>query len=178
MKRVLVIGSGGSGKSTFSRRLREVTGLKLVHLDKLYWKPNWTETPKEEWRNIVAEIIKEDEWILDGNFGGTMEMRMDRCDTVITLDTSRYVCVYRAVWRVANFRTSDDRPDMAEGCDERFDWDFIKWIWNYQNDSGLRVEALIEKFKDKKEIIRIRSNRGAKKFFAGLEYEESGMEKG
>ncbi len=102
MKKVLVIGSGGAGKSTFAKRLSEKTGLEVIHLDQLYWQPNWVETPKDEWQEIVKEIIEGDEWILDGNFGGTMEMRIEACDTVIFLEMPRTVCVYRILYLLGN----------------------------------------------------------------------------
>ena len=95
MRRVLVIGSCGAGKSTFSRRLHKLTGLPLLHLDRHYWKPGWVESEVDEWKAKVEELIAGDEWIIDGNYGGTMEMRMRRADTVIWLDLPRYLCTYR-----------------------------------------------------------------------------------
>ena len=163
MKKILVIGSGGAGKSTFARRLGEKTGIEVIHLDKLYWKPNWTETPKDEWRKIVGKIIKKDEWIMDGNFGGTMEMRIDACDIVIFLDFPRTVCVYRALKRwIAYYKTN--RPDMTEGCNEKFDLKFLGWIWNFEKNAKPRIENLLEKFQNEKTIIRLPSKREVENF--------------
>lgn len=92
-----MIGSGGSGKSTFSRRLGEITGLPVIHLDKLHWRPNWTPTPADEWREMVQTEIDREAWIMDGNFGGTREMRMKAADTIIMLDVPRWLCLYRIV---------------------------------------------------------------------------------
>ena len=167
MKKVLVIGSSGAGKSTLSRRLREATNLKLIHLDQLHWKPNWTEPSKDEWRKIVAETVKEDEWIMDGNFSGTMEMRIEACDTVIFLDLPRVVCVYRILKRVA-FYKKGSRPDMAEGCDERFDWEFIKWVWGYPNRTKPKVEALLKKHQNEKNIFHLKSKRDVENFLTNL----------
>ncbi len=164
MKKVLVIGSGGAGKSTFARRLGEKTRLEVIHLDKLYWKPNWTETSKDEWQKIVGEIIKGGEWIMDGNFGGTMEMRFAACDTVIFLDFPRTVCVYRALKRwIAYYKTN--RPDMTEGCNEKFDLEFLGWIWNFEQTAKPRIENLLEKFQNEKTIIRLESKREVENFF-------------
>lgn len=165
MKKVLVIGSGGAGKSTFARRLSEKTGLEVIHLDQLYWKPNWVETPKGEWQEIVKEIIEGDEWILDGNFGSTMEMRIEACDTVIFLEMPRFVCVYRIFKRVAKYRNKT-RPDMAEGCNEKFDLKFFGWIWNFEQTAKPRIKKLLDKFQNEKTIIRLKSKREVEKFFA------------
>ncbi len=81
MKKIIVIGSGGAGKSTFSRRLGEVTGIPVIHLDQLYWRPNWEKTPAPEWEAAVAELVRGETWIMDGNFGGTREIRMRAADT-------------------------------------------------------------------------------------------------
>lgn len=164
MKRILVIGSSGAGKSTFSRRLHETTNLKLIHLDQLHWKPNWTEPSKEEWRKIVEKTVKGDEWIMDGNFSGTLEMRIEACDAVIFLDLPRTVCIWRILKRVA-FYKKGSRPDMAEGCDERFDWEFIKWVWDYPNRTKPKVEALLKKYQNEKAIFRLESNRDVEDFF-------------
>lgn len=166
MKRVLVIGSAGAGKSTFARKLGEKTGLEVIHLDKLYWKPNWVETTdKTEWRRILAEILKGESWIIDGNYGDTMEMRLEASDTVILLDFSRYVCIWRALKRVFLYRNAT-RPDMAEGCNERFDWEFLVWIWNYPKRSKPKVEARLKRVEKEKTIIRLKSNREIEEFFA------------
>jgi adenylate kinase family enzyme len=164
MKRILVIGSSGAGKSTFARRLHEATGLKLIHLDKIHWKPNWTEPSKDEWRKILENAIKDKEWIMDGNFGGTMEMRLGACDTAIFLDMPRVICVYRILKRIIIYR-KENRPDMAEGCNERFDWKFIKWVWNYPTRSKPKVEELLKRFESEKTVIQLKSKQDIENFF-------------
>lgn len=158
MKKILVIGSSGAGKSTFARRLHEATGLKLIHLDRLYWKPNWVETTdKNEWRETVAEALKGESWIIDGNYSGTLEMRIEACDTVIMLDLPNYICSWRVFKRALVYRKGI-RPDMADGCDEKFDWEFLKLTWNYPTRSKPKVEALLKRFRDEKSVIRLKSN--------------------
>ena len=164
MKKIIIIGSSGAGKSTFARRLGEVTGLEVIHLDRLFWKPNWTETPKDKWLEIVEDIVQGDSWIIDGNYSGTMEPRFKACDTVIFLETPRTVCIYRILNRVALYRP-DSRPDMAAGCHEKFDWEFIKWVWGYPSRSKPKVEAFINRFQDKK-IIRLKSKKDMENFLA------------
>jgi adenylate kinase family enzyme len=152
MKRVVVIGSGGSGKSTFSRKLGEVTGLRVVHLDQLYWHPGWVKTPREEWIPIVQSEIDKSEWIIDGNFGNTRAMRMAAADTIIMLDAPRWLCMYRILKRRLTYREGS-RPDMAEGCHERFDTEFILWVWNFPRDGGRRAMDEIAELNGKRVVI-------------------------
>ena len=152
MKKIIVIGSGGSGKSMLSRRLGEKLGLAVVHLDQLYWRPGWVETPREEWVEIVRRELARDSWIMDGNFGGTRKMRMQAADTVIFLDLPRYLCMYRILKRTLIYRRGQ-RPDMATGCDERFDLEFIMWVWNYPKSGRRRLIDELSLFDDKKIII-------------------------
>lgn len=166
MKRVLVIGSSGAGKSTFAKRLHDLTGLKLIHLDRFYHKPNWGQPTEEEWLGIVKELIKEDEWIIDGNFGGTMEIRMKRCDTVVWLDLPRTVCTYRILKRTVKF-WNKSRPDMAEGCRERFDWEFLKYVWNFPRVTKPKIEARLEKMKHF-DLFHLKSDKEIEKFFVGV----------
>ncbi|HEX8735667.1 MAG TPA: DNA topology modulation protein [Pyrinomonadaceae bacterium] len=167
MKKILVIGSSGAGKSTFARLLGEKTGLEVIHLDKLYWKPNWVETTdKDEWKATVQKALDGDAWIMDGNYSGTLEMRLEKCDTVIFLDMPRALCVYRILKRLA-FHRPGARPDMTEGCDERFDREFIKfieWTWNYPSRSKPKVEALLKRCENEKTIIRLKSKREVENF--------------
>lgn len=127
MKKVIVIGSGGAGKSTFSRQMGDITGLPVVHLDLEYWRPGWVKTPKDEWNQKVTEMIARDEWIMDGNFGGTRELRAGSADTIVFLDIPRRVCIYRVCKRYLRFR-GGNRPEMSEGCNEKLDLEFLLWI--------------------------------------------------
>lgn len=168
MKKVLVIGSSGAGKSTFARRLGEKTGLKVIHLDRIFWKPNWVETAdKDEWKATVEKLLAGEEWIMDGNYSGTLALRLEKCDTAIFLDFPRALCVYRILKRFVLYRKGG-RPDMAEGCDEKFDWEFIKWTWNYPSRSKPKVEALLKRCATEKRIIRLKSNGDIENFLANL----------
>ncbi|MEQ1604287.1 MAG: DNA topology modulation protein [Pyrinomonadaceae bacterium] len=163
MKKVVVIGSGGSGKSTFSRQLGEVTGLPVVHLDQLYWHAGWVKTPADEWEAIVRRELEKPDWIMDGNFGGTRPMRLAACDTVIFLDLPRWLCIYRILKRTLTYRKGT-RPDMAEGCDERFDPEFMLWVWNYPNSGRKRVVNELEHLTDKN-IITLKTSAEVEDFF-------------
>jgi adenylate kinase family enzyme len=153
MKKVLVIGSGGSGKSTFSKRLGEALGIEVIHLDRLNWQPGWVETPKPELRARVEESVRRDAWIMDGNYSGTLDIRLEACDTVVFLDVPRLVCLWRVLKRVVTY-WNGGRADMAEGCDERFDLEFMRWIWTYPKQRRPKIlKLLTEKARDKKVVI-------------------------
>jgi len=113
MKRIILIGSGGSGKSTLARQLGAKLKLKVYHLDALFWKPNWVGVPKNEQRKIQNELVKNETWIIDGNYGGTMDIRLNAADTIIFLDVHRTICVYRVFKRMLQYRNKT-RPDMGE----------------------------------------------------------------
>jgi adenylate kinase family enzyme len=156
MNRVLIIGSGGAGKSTLARRLGEALRIEVIHLDILHWRPNWTESPKDEFRKVVEQAIKKESWIMDGNYGGTMEMRIRACDTVIFLDFPRTACLYRVVKRRLTYNGTN-RPDMAEGCREKIDLEFLHWIWTFPRRSKPEIEEKLKRFGGEKTIIRLRS---------------------
>ena len=169
MKRVIIVGSGGSGKSTFSRQLGEITGLPVIHLDTLFWKPNWTSTPKDEWAEIVRCEIAKPEWIMDGNFGGTREMRIQAADTIFVLDPPRWLCIYRIFKRLALYHNKK-RPDMAEGCHEKIDWEFIMWVWNYKSTSRVRLLNELETHGEKN-IVILKSRREVAEFLKRMRLE-------
>jgi adenylate kinase family enzyme len=104
VRRIAVVGSGGAGKSTCARRFGALTGIPVIHLDCYFWKPGWAETPAEQWRALQADLGAGDSWIMDGNYGGTFDVRFARADTVVVLAMPRWLCLTRAMWRT--FRRS------------------------------------------------------------------------
>lgn len=165
MRKILVIGSGGAGKSTFARRLGELLEIEVNHLDKFYWRPGWQEPSKEDWLRTVTELANGDSWIMDGNFSGTLELRIQHCDTIIFLDMSRLLCLWRiGKRRFLNRRRS--RPDMAEGCPEKIDLEFVRWVWGYSRRSRPKVVRLLREYSDTKQIVWLRSDAEVEKFLA------------
>ena len=127
MQRVLVVGSPGAGKSTFARLLASRTGLPLIHLDAEYHLPGWVERPEDEWQLRLGEHIAGDRWIIDGNYGGSMDRRLARADTAIWLDYPGWLCLWRVVKRIVTLN-GQVRPDAAPGCAERLDWEFLHYV--------------------------------------------------
>ena len=147
MKRIAVVGSSGAGKSTLSRELSRVLNIPVIHLDVHYWRPGWAETPGEVWKERQKTLLDGESWIVDGNYGNTLDMRLEAADTVIFLDFSRFLCTYRVLKRLAAYRKGE-RPDMAAGCDERFDWAFMKFVWTFPERHRPRVLESLEAHPD------------------------------
>ena len=165
MKRILVIGSGGAGKSTVARKLGQVLDLEVIHLDRLFWRPGWVEPPREEWSQKVTELISGDSWVIDGNYSGTLEMRIRRCDTIVFLDMPRLLCVWRIFKRNFQYR-GGGRPDITEGCAEKLDPKFVSWVWNYSRRSRPKVVNLIGTHAEGKRVVWLRSNTEVEKFLS------------
>jgi adenylate kinase family enzyme len=168
MRKILVIGSGGSGKSTFAAKLGERTGLPVIHLDSLFWGAGWQETPREEWAARVDELLKRDAWIMDGNYGGTLERRLAACDTVILLDLPRTLCLWRIIVRSMRYR-GRSRPDMAEGCNERMTWEFVRWVWDYPRVRRPGVLKKLSELRAGQGVHVLRSRREVRRFLEALD---------
>lgn len=167
MRKVLVIGSSGAGKSVFAARLAKRTGLPLIHLDALYWKPGWIQTPKDEWLRTVDGLLARDAWVMDGNYAGTLDRRLSVCDTAIFLDLPRTVCLWRAIKRrIIHHRRS--RPDMAPGNDERLTWEFVRWIWEYPRTRRPGVLARLAALRADQRVVILRSDAEAERFLHTL----------
>ncbi len=152
MERILIIGCSCSGKSTLARAMGDKLGLPVVHLDQLWWREGWVNTTREEFDNCLERELEKDRWIIDGNYSRTMDKRIARCDTVIYLDFSRWVCLLGMLQRVLG-SYGKVRPDMAPGCPERFDWEFIRWIWNYNKRNRPDNELHLAKARHAEKIV-------------------------
>ena len=162
MKKIIVIGCPGSGKSTLSRRLHEKTGIPLFHLDMIFWNADKTTVEKEIFIKRLTDILKQDEWIIDGNYNSTMEMRMEMCDTVFFLDYPLEVCL-----EGIKQRRGRPRSDMPWTETEE-DAEFVEFIKNYNSQSRPRVMELLEKYGDKNTFIF--KNREETEKFLNLQY--------
>jgi len=165
MRKVLVIGSGGAGKSVFASRLGALLKIEVLHLDRFYWRSGWSEPPKDQWQKTVDELLRRDAWIMDGNYSGTLARRVDACDTVIFLDLPRVLCIWRVLKRALIYR-NDIRPDMAEGCPEKFNLEFIGWVWNYSTRSRPKIVEVLRSNSERKNIVWLRSPSEVESFLA------------
>ncbi|MDF2939020.1 MAG: topology modulation protein [Paenibacillaceae bacterium] len=162
MQRIILIGSGGSGKSTLAQQLEKELSLPLYHLDAYYWKPGWTQTPNEEWDAFLEELVQKEAWILDGNYSRTLEIRMKRADTIILLDYSRWITVYRVIKRRIMYR-GKTRPDLNKDCPESLDLQFLKWVWSFRKTRIPGIMKQLAKHPNKNLVI-LKSPKETKQF--------------
>ncbi|WMT38899.1 DNA topology modulation protein [Paenibacillus sp. D2_2] len=158
--KIIIIGSNGSGKSTFARKLGEILDLPVYHLDYYYWKPGWQETPPDEWNEFIRNLVQEDQWIIDGYYGKTLDMRLEAADVVVFMDLSPWVTTYRVIKRRIQYN-GRSRPDLNEGCPESIDWPFIKYSWNFRRDKRPAVMEKLKKYSLGKKIIIIKNPKQA-----------------
>ena len=147
MKKVIVIGCPGGGKSTFARKLRDKTGLPLYYLDMIWHKPDKTNITREAFDRELDEILNTDRWIIDGNYSRTLEKRLKACDTVFFLDLPTQVCLDGVSARIGVKR--DDMPWVEEAWDE----EFRVFIQKFQESERPGIYALLEMYPDKEVVI-------------------------
>ena len=166
----MVTGIAGAGKSTFSRSLSAKTGLPVIHLDLWFWQPGWVEPSEADWREKQRDLITSDEWILDGNYHATLDLRLERADTAVFLDTSGWVCVWRAL--VRGVRKRPDGFQLPQGCDEpalrrlRDEW-LLAWrIWRVHRSERDRELEILSRHTNHVALYLLRS-KGATRGFLG-----------
>lgn len=168
MKRIILIGSGGAGKSTLAKKLGHILDLPVYHLDAFFWKEGWVPSTKEEFLINLDQLLSEESWIMDGNFGSTMDRRISVADTIIFLHFSRWVCIWRVLKRRIRYHKKT-RPDMGNNCEEKLDYAFLKWIWEYPNKKAPEVLKKLGEVETKKRVIILTSPKELTKFLKQLE---------
>ena len=166
MKRVLIIGNSGGGKSTLARHLGDKLDLPVIHLDVLFWKPGWVESEDAEFRMEMAEVLQQQAWVCDGDFGSSMDLRAPLADTIVWIDQPPLLCLMRAVWRMLKYRHGD-RPDMAEGCGETVDFQFYSYIWSWNRNRRARFKASLGTHGAQAHVVQLRSDQEIVAFLAG-----------
>ncbi len=157
-KKIIVIGSPGAGKSTFARKLRDKTGLPLYCLDMIWHKPDRTNITREEFDMRLNEILDKDEWIIDGNYGRTLEMRLQKCERVFLLDFPLEVCLDGVQSRIGTKR--EDMPWI----ETEFDEEFRQWIIDFPSTKLPYIYSLFEKYRDTIDIIIFKSREEANEY--------------
>jgi len=174
MQRVMIIGGAGAGKSTLAIQLGEITGLPVVHIDPMYWKPGWVQRDMTETRSMLRAAVQERAWIFDGNSSSTFGERLERADTLIFLDIS----TTRRLWRVLR-RTlvsyGKARPDVQEGCPERFDLGFLQWVTGYSRNGRHKALALLKRASPHLKIHHFRSPSDVRQYLEALRRRQAAL---
>ena len=165
MERVLVIGSPGAGKSTLARQIADRIGLPLIHLDAERWQSGWIERDRDEWQERLDGMVARPSWVIDGNYGSSLPQRLARADTVIDLNYPTWLCLWRVLRRVVSLR-GRVRPDMAAGCPERFDLEFLAYVALFRRDVRPANAARIAGFTGR--VLRFSNPAATESWLSGL----------
>jgi adenylate kinase family enzyme len=162
MKRIAIIGSSGSGKSTFANKLGEKLHRSVIHLDKEYYTSEWKQKYpiKDDWLNFQKKLVAGDEWIIDGNYRSTLAIRLERADTIIFFDFPKWLCLRRAFIRAFKREQPFDKP---EGMREKISWELIKRVVTYPTKE---IYQVIERYKDRAKIIVVKNDNDVRKLLA------------
>ncbi len=163
-RRVVVMGPPGAGKSAVARAIGSALGIPAYHLDQFFFRPGWAEVPREQFTADVERLAALPAWVIDGNFTFAIEARLRSADTVIYLDVPSWLCVTRVVRRTWR-GYGRSRPDMAEGCPEKFSLGFLWFTLNWNRTSRTRNLAIIEGFPGRRIVLRGRV--AARRFLGG-----------
>jgi adenylate kinase family enzyme len=171
-RRVIVTGLAGAGKSTFSRALAAKTGLPIVVLDAHFWLPGWAEPTEAEWRAKQKRLLAGDGWIADGNYHATLELRLERADTVVFLDIRWWLCAWRALMR--GVRTRPAGFELPDGCHEsrwrrlRDEWGLAWRIWRVRRTDRERELKILSQRGEHVALYVLRSKRAVRRFLDEL----------
>jgi len=172
MQRIVILGNAGSGKSTLARALGQRLGLPVIHLDKLFWEPGWTEPDPEQFRTRVGEAVAGDSWVCEGNYARrTFDLRLPRAQLVIWLDTPRLTCLKRVIVRSVLDRP---RPDRAAGCKEQLDkafLEFLRFVWQFDRGYRPGIEAMRLAVAPEVRTVHLRGERQIRGFLENMDSE-------
>jgi len=167
--KIAIVGSPGSGKSTFARKLHNTLGIPLYHLDQYFWKPGWQRPDREEFAKIHHELCDKDEWIIEGMAIKLFDYRAKQADVIVFLDIPLWLCLYR-IFKRAITCFGQMRDSSAKGCPERMpDREFLTYVWNFNQKYKLVLEVLLQKYKNQKKVFIIKNKAEASKLIRKFE---------
>ena len=155
MKRIVILGSSGTGKTTLGRRLGEKLGINVLHLDSVYWEKDWANIDKIEFDRYMKQYLtKHDNWVIDGNYTNNkhFKYRLDLADAIIVLDFGRQVSLQGIHMRADEFK-HQVRSDMAEGCVEGIDQVFLQYVAGFHKVKSKYLKAIVKQYDNKKQVL-------------------------
>lgn len=155
LKRIMIMGSAGSGKSTLAKELSRRMGIDAIHLDREFWNPGWIMTEKPEQVRIHESFMERDSWVIDGNYCASLEPRATAADLIIFLDMPFHLCMYRVFSRYFKNR-GKIREDMCEGCEEKIDMEFLRYIFFYHFKKKYTDLDKLYNLADKSKIVMLK----------------------
>lgn len=164
-RRVIVIGSPGAEKGALARAIAERLKIPCIELERLYWRPGWQRPDADEWRAQVAQLVTREDWVIEGTFPSTLDMRVARADWLVYVDAPMPVCLLRKVKDM--LRGSRDRQsEVAPGCPQRLDTRILRFIWAFPTSMGPRINMIIARERRNRTIFILRSKRDQNDFLA------------
>ena len=168
MRRVMIIGQPGAGKSTLARNLGAITGLPVFHIDTIHWMPGWIERDGPAKDLLVADVHARERWIFEGGRSSTWRDRAARADTLIWLDFPLWLRAWRVLRRRIEYRDGRTRPDLPENCPERLNWEFTHWIWTTRKTGRARMRAHFEEIKGQLQRHRLSNPQEVKAYLVDV----------
>lgn len=161
MRRIAIIGCGGAGKTSLARNLGERLGIPVHHLDAMFWKPGWQPVERPVFAAAQREIVASPAWVIDGNYGGTMEIRLAAADTIVFMDLSRAACLWGALKRRIQQKPGPDKDPRNR---ERLTLEYLRWIWGYRSSRRPGILRRLKELGDEKTVVILRSRRDVDRF--------------
>lgn len=175
VKKIAVIGSPGSGKTTLTKKLGSMLKLPIYHLDHHFWEENWQGKDEERWGGIVKDLSSNSEWIIDGDYFNTIKMRMDSADMIVYLNFSKWLCLWRICKRLF-LSYGKTRSDMPAGCKEKLNWQFInfvKFVWDYHKIRKPIILDMLKSYRGIKTVYIFKNNEELDNFCHNITKKES-----
>ena len=169
MRRILIAGSPGAGKSTLAREVARRLDLPLIHLDRHYWRAGWVPSDDASWRATVADLAARPAWVMDGNYGGTLDLRLPHADLLVFCDLPRQLCLFRVLRRRWAYRAAG-RADLPPGCPERVDLQFLRYVWRYPRQSRPRLLCGVRTWAPELPVVRLRTRAEVRCWLAALSH--------
>lgn len=170
IKKIAIIGNAGSGKSTLAQKLQQTTNLPVYHLDKYFWKPNWTPSDLDEYKIVHDNLCNKELWIIDGMNLRFLAYRIEKADVIIFLDIPRYACFLNIFKRVIKYY-GKEAPSSSKDCKEGINWKFIKflkWVWNFKNRYPKKIKELLNIHANNKQVYILKSHKEIDQFIKNL----------